>query len=181
MKKVIVDSGLTLHQRFMLSILSICFFLPGAILVYQRLASNSMQQNIGDLIAGLLLIVSFSVIALLVSKEGILISERKLFNAQFLFGKPYWKSEVKLDGMSDVCIISYNLSQKMVFFSVANPDMAEEIKVSKIFVLNENHSTKRLVLSTRKIEHAELVVRSIQTELGLKLSHYHPPNVNRRR
>lgn len=181
MKKVIVDSGFTLHQRIMLSILFACLFFPGAIIGYQCLASSAMKLNIGDLIAGLLLILSFGVIGLIVSKEGILIADRKLFNAQFLWGKPYWKSEVKLDGMSDVCIISYNLSQKTAFVLMANPDMAEEMRVSKVFVLNKNHSTKKLVLSTRKIEHAELLVRSIQAELGLKLSHYHPPTVNRRR
>lgn len=110
-----------------------------------------------------------------------MIDNRKLFSAQFIFGKPYSKKELDLDGMTDVSILNYNISQKLVFVSAAKPDFAEKIRLSRIFLLNENHSQKRLVLSSNKPEQAEAVMNAIKNEFDLDHNAYNPTVARRRR
>ncbi len=83
--------------------------------------------------------------------------------------------------MTDISILNYNISQKLVFVSAAKPDYSEKIRLSRIFLLNENYSQKRLVISTNKAEQAELVMNEIKNEFDLEHNHYNPPAVRRRR
>ena len=139
-----------------------------------------MKLHTGDYIALFLFVVSLGILGLLLSKEGIIIDNHRLINSQFIFGKPYFKTEIKLFDMTDICILNYDMSQKLVFVSAAKPDYSESIRVSKIYLLNENHSQKRLVLSTLKKEHAELIMKEIQNEFSFKFNHYNPPTRRRR-
>lgn len=142
--------------------------------------SATLKLHAGDYLALFLLVVSFGILGLLLSKEGIIIDNHKLFNSQFIFGKPYLKTEIKLFNMTDICMLNCDMSQKLAFISAAKPNFSEIIKVSKIYLLNENHSQKRLAFSTRKKEHAELIMKEIQNEFGLKYNHYNPPTRRRR-
>jgi len=181
MKKVIIKSGFSSHQRFMLILFFIFSFILGTLELIAIALSETLELYAGDYILLFLFILSLGILVLLISKEGIIIYKNKLFNSQFIFGKPYLKSEVDLNNMHDISILNYNMSQKLVFISSANPNFSEKIRVSKIFLLNENHSHKRLVLSTKKIEHAELIVNEIKNAFSLNYNNYSPPTRRRRR
>lgn len=180
MKKVIVKSGLTSHQRFMLIILCAFFFIVGKSEIIERTLFPIMKLHIGNYIVVFLHVVSLGILGLLLSKEGIIIDSHKLFNSKFIFGKPYFMTEIKLLNMTDICISNYEMSQKLAFITAAKPDLSETIRVSKIYLLNENHSQKRLVISTFKKEHAELIMKEIQNEFGFKFNHYNPPTRRQR-
>jgi len=180
MKKLIVKSGLTSHQRFMLTIFCAFFFIVGTSEIIGITLFPTMKLHTGDYIALFLFVVSLGILFLLLSKEGIIIDNHRLFNSQFIFGKPYFKTEIQLLNMTDISIMNYDMSQKLVFVSAVKPDFSEDIRVSKIYILNENHSQKRLVFSTIKRERAELIMKEIQNEFNFKFNHYNPPTRRRR-
>lgn len=181
MKKVIVKSGFTSHQRFMLAIFCIFFFLTGTSeIIWIIIKSASLKLYLGDYIALFLFVASFGILGLILSKEGIIIDNHRLFNSQFIFGRPYLKTEIKLVNMTDICVLSTDISQKLAFISAVRPDFSETLRMSKIYLLNENHSQKRLVFSVRKKEHAQLIMKEIQNEFNFKFNHYNPPTRKRR-
>ncbi|MBR8537795.1 hypothetical protein KDU71_19645 [Carboxylicivirga sediminis] len=163
----------------MLILFFIFSFIVGTGEVIGIAISDSLDLYPGDYIALLLFIISPGILILLLSKEGILISKDQLYNSQFIFGKPYFKTKIDLQNMKDISILNYNMAQRLVFISAANPNFAEKIRVSKVFLLNENHSQKRLVLSTKRMEHAELLVREIENAFALNHTDYNPPTRRR--
>ena len=96
--------------------------------------STNLELYAGDYFILFLFIASFAMLGLLLSKEGIIINENKLYNSQFIFGKPYMKSNINLDNMTDISILNYNMSQQLVFLSAANPNFSENIRVRNNFV-----------------------------------------------
>lgn len=164
----------------MLIIFFVFFFIIGTSEIIGITLSVAVKLNTGDYIAVFLFVASLGILGLLLSKEGIIIDNQKLFNSQFIFGKPYLKTEIKLSNMTDISILNYDMSQKLVFVSAAKPDFSESIRMSKIYLLNENHSEKRLVFSTIKMEYAELIVKEIQNEFNFIFNHYNPPTRRRR-
>ena len=184
MRKLILNSKYTIHQKLVLIVLFLITFLYGFtsnILIISGEYINSKTQLI-DYIFPLLLPVSIYIFILIFSKQGIIFDSDKLSYCQFIFGIPIKKEKIYLKDITDVSVLTVNISQKFNFFSAANPDLAERFSLRKIYLLNENHSIKRLIISLKNKELSDKVVTQIQNEFNYNLNNYSPPrSIGRRR
>ncbi len=184
MKKIIIGSKYSIHQKLMFVLMFFFTFLIGGshiIIIILGLYDQLDENIVYKIIYPLLFPFSFYIFILFFSKQGIVIDKGFLFYSQFFFGKPFSKKEIKLNGITDTSILTYDIQQKFAFFSAAKPDLAEKTSIKKVFLLNENHSKKELVLSTKKIEFAEKIADEINAKFNFKFKKYSPPRIRRRR
>lgn len=139
------------------------------------------EAELIDYIFPLLLPLSFYIFILLFSKQGVVINNGELKYAEFIFGKVFTKKEINLNGITDISILTMSASQKFAFVSAAKPDLAASIVLNKVCLLNENHSKKILVFSTKKRLFAEKIVNEIKKEFNYNFRKYSPPRSSRRR
>jgi hypothetical protein len=66
-----------------------------------------------------------------------------LYQARFLLEKPITRKKISLDHITDVSILKLKGHQKFAFFSKGNPDLAHEIFLNEIYLLNEKNTLKR--------------------------------------
>lgn len=184
MKEIIIESKYSIHQKLMFVLMFFFTFLIGGshiILIILGLYDELDENIVYKIIYPLLFPFSFYIFILFFSKQGIVINRDSLFYSQFFFGKPFSKKEIKLNGITDTSILTYDIHQKFAFFSAAKPDLAEKVSIKKVFLLNEKHTKKELVLSTKKIESAKKIIEEINAEFNFKFKNYSPPRVRRRR
>jgi hypothetical protein len=183
MKKIIINSKFSTHQKLVLTVLFLVTFFLGSLSVLAIITGFYRENEafLMDYITPLLFPLSIYLFILLFSKQGVLFDEGKLKYAEFIFETVFAKKEIDLTNITDISILTYNVTQKFAFVSGARPDLAEDTALNKVYVLNENHSKKIFVLSTRKRKFAEKIVDEISKELNFKFKKYSPPRVSRRR
>ena len=184
MKKIIIESKYSIHQKLMFILMFFFTFLIGGshiILIVLGLYDQFDENIVYKIVYPLLFPFSIYIFILFFSKQGILIEKDSLFYSQFFFDRPFSKKEIKLNGITDTSILTYNIQQKFAFFSAAKPDLAENVSIKKVFLLNEKHTKKEFVLSTKKIESANKIIEEINKEFNFKFKKYSPPRVRQRR
>lgn len=183
MKKLILKSSLTSHQKFVLSLLFLVSFFIGSIYVLSLFAGlmKDSSLNLADYISLLMFPLSLVALLNLLSKNGFIIENKKLMTAKFVFKIPWSSKKVDLNDKSDICILKYKGAQKFTFAVVANPDQAYEVYNNRIYLLNSNHSVKDLIFTTKDDLDAEKAISFINESFGLNFSKYNPPVVRRRR
>ncbi|SEE67180.1 hypothetical protein SAMN04487765_3723 [Tenacibaculum sp. MAR_2010_89] len=181
MKKIIINSKFTSHQKLMLFLFFIFTFGIGVLYLLGLIPSEEMNTKRSDYIAIAFLPISVYIFALFFSKQGVVIKERKLKYSQFIFGFPFLMKNIELTNITDVSVLSSSGAQKFAFVSAGNPDLAVSSEIYKIVLLNENHSSKFLLMITRKKDLAEKMANGLSKELHLEYNIYSPPIVRRRR
>jgi hypothetical protein len=183
MKKIIINSQFTGHQKFMLSIGFIFTFTIGGFTLFgiTYCLIKGISTDVADYIFLLLFPLSIFLFMLLLSKQGIIINNGELKYSQFIFKHPFMKKNIDITNVTDVCIILSNGTQKLAFVFGGNPDLAVNIESYRIFLLNKNHSSKLELITTRKSDLADQVIKGLTDELNLEYNTYNPPVVARRR
>lgn len=187
MKKIIVKSVVTSHQKIKLIGFFLLFFTVGLATISRyvlyamgRLASEDLFTS-GDLIPGILFLLSFVLLAFAIAKEGLLLDTNKLYQSKFIFKRSLGKTEVDLAQYTDISALGQNLSQKYAFGASPNPDQAYSYKEYRVFLLNNNHSKKFLLASCKTMDEANQLISQIVEQVNLEYKQYDPPHVGRKR
>ena len=138
------------------------------------------EYESGDYILVIFFFISIFMFALLFSKQGIYFKDGKLNYAQFIFGKPFLWKKINLTDITDVSILTANGSQKLAFVLGGNPDLAVSTELNKVCLLNKDHTTKLFLLTTRRRDYAEKIIKELMKELKLEFNLYSPPTSKRR-
>lgn len=183
MKKLILKSSLTSHQKFFLSMLFLVLFFIGSIYVLSLFAGlmKDFPLSLRDYISLLMFPISLVAMLNLLSKNGFIIENNELSTAKFVFKIPWSSKKVNLTDKTDISILKYKGSQKFIFALVANPNQAYEVYSNRIYLLNSNHSVKELIFTTKDDLDAEKAISFINESFGLNFSNYNPPVLRRRR
>lgn len=183
MKKLILKSALTSHQKFILFMLFIATFLIGSDYVMAFLLGQftGITLNLADYISLLMFPVSLFALLHLLSKNGFVIKNGQLRTAKFVFGQSWTSKKVDLTDKTDISILKFKGVQKFTFAVVANPNQGYEVYNNKIYLLNSNHSVKDLLYTTKDEAAAEKAIGFINETCNLNFSDYNPPVVRRRR
>lgn len=188
MKKIILKSGLTLHQKIILILVFIVTFLIGTImllaLILKTLKFPEFEEDFIAIDYFLLFLFPLSVFFLLIllSKNGVVIFKNKdIYSAKFIFGKYWFKQKVNLTDITDISILSFKGIQKFAFVSAASPDKGYTVYNNEIHLLNEKHTTKRHLITTNDLDLAEDTVHKINETLNLNYMPYNPRFGYRRR
>ena len=181
MKKIILGSVVSPHQKFLLYSFIIGFFLIGlGVIVWyiQYFMGEPMTQEpyaSGDLLGILLFLASFVLLGITLSKQGLVINEGRLYQSVFLFKRPIRSNEIELSSFSDVTLMAHNLNRKYAFGASPNPDQSYDYKEYRVYLLNATHSKKHLIAKLKEREKAKELAGIIEKELRLSYSKYNPP------
>lgn len=156
--------------------------LPSLIFLFIELPDQPDYVNgVLDYFFAFLFFVSIYLFMLLFSKQGIITENGKLKYSLFVFGIPFRSKKIELENITDVTILTNGASQKLAWVSAANPDLSVDTYINKVVLLNKNHSSKYIILISRKRDLAEKIVNSLIEELSLEYNFYSPPVISRRR
>ena len=183
MTKIILKSNFQSHQKLVLILLFIVTFIIGSLVLLALLFGESSlsEWRVGDFIILMFFPLSIFIMVNLLSKNGIVIDNNQLFTSKFIFKKPWYKRKVDMTGMTDISILKFNGKQKFMFVTAGNPDKAYSVELQKAYVLNEKHTTKKLLFEVNNEEIAQEAVNKISKEIGLNFEVYNPRFRSRKR
>ncbi|WP_299676757.1 hypothetical protein [uncultured Tenacibaculum sp.] len=169
MKRLILESKFTTHQK--LHVL-LCTGFP--IVAIINLIYRVKPFFLKSLIVLFFIILLIAMICSIFLKKGIVKENNNLYQATFLFDKLLQKKKVDLNQKSKVSILKFKRSQKMAWFSVANPDASLTYLRSDVTLLNEKHTTKDVLVSLDDEEKANQVVAFLEEYFQFEYEIYSP-------
>lgn len=183
MEKIILKSNFSLHQKLVLILLFIVTFIIGIVMFTALIMGWTKEVKLGivDYVMFFFLPLSFLALLHLFSKNGIIIDGNKLFNSKFIFGFPWSKKQADIKGITDISILSFKGNQKYMFAFAANPDKGYSVSINKVYLLNEKHTIKNLLFTTRDRELAEKTIEKINNTFNFNYCKYNPRFNTRRR
>ncbi|MFD0977045.1 hypothetical protein [Salinimicrobium gaetbulicola] len=183
MTKIILKSNFQAHQKLVLILLFIVTFFIGSLVLLAFLLgpANKIGISVWDYVYLMLFPLSLYIMLLLLSKNGVVIDDNQLFTSKFIFKKPWYRKKVDMAGMTDISILKFRGKQKFMFASAADPDKAYSVGLQRAFLLNENHTKKKLLFEVNNEEMAQQAVHTIKEETDLNFTVYSPKIRSRRR
>ena len=167
MTNIILKSNFQAHQKLVLILLFVVTFIIGSVGLWEVGCGESSlsEWRVGDFIVVMFFPLSIFILLNLLSKNGIVIEKSELFTSKFIFKKPWHKRKVDMTGMTDISILKFNGKQKFMFVTAGNPDKAYSVELQKAYVLNEKHTTKKLLFEVNNEEMAQEAVNKISKEI----------------
>jgi len=175
MEKIIINNELTLFQKILLTGVSFLMFgITYNILNDEFLDTHGDLIEIPHYIAIFPFLAGIALFLILFIKKGLIVDDKKLYRAYFLLGKNIYKSQVDLTDITDVSIFKIRTKESVEYFR-PGPGPAEFTNMFyKIYILNDRHTYKDLILESTDEELINYVVDFLQKELHLKLNPYNP-------
>lgn len=108
------------------------------------------------------------------SKKGFSKSNGKLYKAKFFRGRVLYRSSINILDRPVVSILKFKRSRKYAFFSAAKPDLASSFNSFEVYILNERHTKRDLLMRLKSKEKAEKAIEFLCSEQLLKHEVYSP-------
>ncbi|TCI93034.1 hypothetical protein [Tenacibaculum sp. M341] len=166
-KEIILESKFTSHQKTHI----LMVFGAPIILVIIKLISLDITNSLLSLLFVCLFLIVVSVTFL---KTGLLKEDNSLYRGVYFLGKLIFKKKISLEDKNKVTILSFKKSQKMAWFSAANPDLSLTFYRSDITLLNEKHTRKEMLVSLDNEYLANEVLNFLEIHFALKHEVYSP-------
>lgn len=173
--KIILEKNLDFHQFKNVFILNfICFFI-----FLMVLKSESAYLIIFlRLLFGIIII---SCICLMLLKKGIVIEEKLIYIGYFLLGKKIFKKKVETGNMKIITLLKFIKSTNYNYPELHpsnvtrwEPNLNYQTDSFQLFLLNENHTCKKKLLSLVKEQNATNAIEFILKNTELKIEIYDP-------
>ena len=174
-EKLPLETSYNLHQKMIL--LGVSLF-PGWFIV--ELSGRNLSIN-GGLLLMFFLLLFFYVVSLAFSHKGLVKKGDKLYKAKIFNGVTLSKRRVDLTERPVVSILRFKKSQKMIWFSIAKPDLGKMFNSFEVFVLNESHTKRELVIYFTSEENANKAVEFLTSGFPLKHEIFSPTTARVRR
>ena len=174
-EKLPLEDSFNLHQKMILLGVSL---LPGWFVV--ELSGRNLTLT-GYLLLMLFLSLFFYMVSLAFSKKGLVKKDNKLYKAKIFNGVTLSKRRVDLTDRPAVSILKFKKSQKMIWFSVAKPDLGQTFNSFEVFVLNESHVKRDSVQFFESEENANKALEFITSGFPVKHEVFSPITARTRR
>jgi len=183
MTKIILKSNLQSHQKMVLIFFFIVTFFIGSLMLLALLtgAVSELGWTTGDTFHLMFFPLSLFILLNLMSKNGVVIDNNKLYKSKFIFKKVWFKKKVDMSGMTDISVLKFQGKQKYMFVVAGSPDRAYSVELQKAYLLNEKHTSKKLLFEVNDEEMAQKAVKTITQETDLVFNTYNPRFRSRRR
>jgi hypothetical protein len=175
MEKIILESKFTLFQKILLSGASLLFFGIG-----YKIWNHLIVDKYGDpveisLVWGVLsFLLALSLFLFLFVKDGLCIDNHTIYKAWFLGKKLVFKQKVDLDDITDISIFKIKTKENIEFYRPGPQTGEFSHYYYKIFLLNDRHTYKELLIESENEEKILYIADVLQTKTGLKLNDYNP-------
>jgi hypothetical protein len=133
--------------------------------------STRVDSSIGFL-GLLLLLIAFILTAF--SKKGLVKTNRDLYIGYYLSNTLLFKSKIDLNNKVCFSILKFKKSQKFAFFSAANPDASHSFNTFDIYLLNEKHTEKDMLISLKKEKNSKLATDFLTSFRNFRYEIYSP-------
>jgi len=169
MDRIVLEHRFTTHQK-----ISILFYMgaPLIFIIFTLLRRDLNEKGYVALLVFCLIYCLLIAIAFL--KRGFIKIGTNLYRGSFLFNKLIFKTKIDFTKRPKLSILKFKKNQKLAFFSVANPDIASEFNAFDIYVLNENHTKRDLLLSLKDENNAKKGVAFLTHNFNLKYEDFSP-------
>ncbi|CAL2062592.1 hypothetical protein [Tenacibaculum sp. 190524A05c] len=173
-KEIILESKFTAHQKtHILVVLGI----PVVIMTMFVLSRHYNNSSVSTSDLGKLIFLGFVflIVGLIIFfKNGVLKKDDGLYLGTYIFGKLLFKKEIDLTNISKLAILKLRKSQKMAWYSLANPDQALSYDRNDVTLLNDKHTQKTLLISLEDENLANETVSFLEENFDLTLETYSP-------
>ncbi len=168
--KIILENRFSTHQR-----ITFLLYIGGPFIIKFFLLLRSSSLNYIDF---LLLIFCAAVYLFLISiaflKRGFIKIDSNLYRGSFFRGKLFFKKKIDITKTPKVAVLKFKKSQKLAWFSIANPDAATTFDSLEINILNEKHTIRKPVIDLKKEESMKKAISFLTTNFYLKQETYSP-------
>lgn len=120
------------------------------------------------------LIIFLFLLLLTISKKGLVKDTHQLYTGIFIFNTLVFKKRVDLRNKTCFSILKFRKSQKYAFFSAAKPDAAHSFNTFDIYLLNEKHTEKDMLISLKKEKNSTLASDFISSFKDYRYEIYSP-------
>ena len=86
-----------------------------------------------------------------------------------------------IKGITDISILLFKGTQQYGVLFIANPDKGYSISIYKIYLLNKNHTVKRLFFTTTDFKLAVKTINQINKTFNFNYTEYNPRFGTKRR
>ena len=167
-ENLILEDSFSTHQKIHI------FALASPILALVIELTEIQLNSIGVLFLLLFLFIFIVIMCFAFSKKGFVKREGKLFKARFFRGKILSRKSINLVDRPVVSILKFKRSRKYAFFSAAKPDLASTFNSFEVYVLNERHIKRDLLMRLTLEENAMEAVKFLCEDLLLRHEIYSP-------
>ena len=167
-ENLILEDIFSTHQKIHI------FALVSPILAFVIELSEVRLNWIGILFLLFFLFIFLAVMGFAFSKKGFQKSDGKLFKARFFQGKVLSRKTIDLVDRPVVSILKFKRSRKFAFFSAAKPDLASTFNSFEIYVLNDRHFKRDLLMRLTSEEKAVEAVEFLSSDFLLRHEVYSP-------
>lgn len=174
-EKLPLETAYNLHQKMILLGVSL---LPALFVI--ELSGRNLSW-IGYLMLMAFLSLFFYLVSLAFSKKRLVKKNNKLYKAKIFNGVTLSRSRIRLTDRPVVSILKFKKSQKMIWFSMAKPDLGKSFNSFEVFVLNESHVKRDSVMYFENEENANKALEFITTGFPLKHEIFSPTTARVRR
>lgn len=167
-EKLPLEASFNLHQKMILIGVSL---LPAWFVV--ELSGRNLSL-VGYLFLMIFLLLFFYLVSLTFSKKGLIKKDHKLFKAKIFNGVTLSKRRVDLTDRPVVSILKFRKSQKMIWFSIAKPDLAKSFNSFEVFVLNDRHIKRDSVMYFETEDNATKALEFLTNNFPLRHELFSP-------
>ncbi|WP_029036696.1 hypothetical protein [Salinimicrobium xinjiangense] len=167
-EKLILQDSFTTHQKIHLLGLSS----PVLVIIIDLLGLGLHWSSPFFILFFAAIILIVAIIAF--SKKGFLKSDGKLFKARFFRGKVLFASSINILDRPVISILKFRRSRKYAFFSAAKPDLASSFNSFEVYVLNDRHIKRDLLMRLTSEEKAQQAIGFLTSDLLLRHEIYSP-------
>ena len=123
----------------------------------------------------LILTLAFvTIIVITFSKKGILISEGNIFKTNYFAGRIIYKIRIEKNNKNVVSVLSAKAMPALGYSITDRLDFKHSMTIFKIFLLNKNHSDKKLIISVNSKENAEKTISFLTENNNCVFENYNP-------
>ena len=173
--EIILELNLDFHQFKNVFILNfMCVF----VFLMLMKVEPDLIMNILKLICGIAVVVC---VCLMILKKGIVIENKLIHIGYYLFGLKIFKQKVETDNMKIITLFKFIKSTNYNYekrhpsnVTRWEPNLNYQSNSFQIFLLNENHTEKKKVLSVVKEQNSNKAIEFITKNTDLKIEIYNP-------
>jgi hypothetical protein len=173
--KIILEYRFTIHQILMILIVVGLFWLVIISLLLDVLTNNTLLYPLFFYPGyGLLITLAFS-------KKGFYKHNGQLYFAYFFLGLPFYKTAIDITKFPKLSVLRFKKSRKLPWFSVARPDAANDFTSYEINILNDSHTSRKIIMELKKEELIKPSLDFLTTHSELIHESYNPKTRRKRR
>ena len=173
--EIILERNLDFHQFKNVFILNfICVF---GFLMLMKFEPD-LTMNFLKLIIGIAVVVC---VCFMILKKGIVIENKLIHIGYYLFGLKIFKQKVEAENMKIITLLKFIKSTNYNYekrhpsnVTRWEPNLNYQSNSFQIFLLNENHTKKKKVLSLVNEQNSNKAIEFIKKNTNLKIEIYNP-------